>query len=303
MLPKIHQQYLGRFAPSPTGPLHYGSLVTAVASYLQAKANDGRWYIRVENIDPPREQTGAANSILQTLLDYGFRADQKPIYQNHQITKHKRNALRLIDLKHAYVCECSRKNLAAQSGKDNPGNIYPGTCAHKNLAFSPDRTIRVHTSNFNIKFTDGVFGKQHFDLGTQSGDYIIFRRDQLPGYILAVSIDDADENYTEVVRGHDLLATTPRQIHLTQLLGRSPPAFLHVPIITDDQGNKLSKQTHAPALSKFHARTMLVQALTDLGQEPPRSLQWQSLQFIWEWAILHWQAERIPAIPCIPYRL
>lgn len=303
MLPKSHQYYLGRFAPSPTGPLHYGSLVTAVASYLQARANDGRWYIRIENIDPPREQSGAINSILQTLLDYGFRADQKPIYQNHQLIKHKRNALRLIELKHAYACECSRKNLAAHSGQDNTGIIYPGTCAHKNLPLSPDRSIRVHTNNSEIKFTDGVFGNQYINLGTQSGDYIIFRRDQLPSYILAVSIDDADENYTEIVRGHDLLAITPRQIHLTRLLGRSPPTFMHVPIITDNQGKKLSKQTHAPALSKFHARTMLFHALTDLGQEPPRSLQWQSLQHLWEWAILHWQADRIPAIPAIPYRL
>ena len=303
MLPKSYPRYLGRFAPSPTGPLHYGSLVTAVASYLQAKSQNGNWLIRIENIDPPREQAGAIFSILQTLSDYGFQTDNKPLFQKKNFNKYLYHAQRLTELNHAYACECSRKDLALISSHGNMGAIYPGTCAHKNLNPSREFNIRVLSHHSEIKFIDSVYGEQNINLSRQSGDYVILRRDYLPSYILAVSIDDADEGYTEVVRGYDLLAITPRQIHLTNLLGRTAPAFMHIPIITNDQGEKLSKQTYAPALSKFHARTMLYNALIDLGQEPPKYLQWQSLMSIWTWAILHWQPKLIPAVPSIPYRL
>lgn len=303
MLPKSYSRYLGRFAPSPTGPLHYGSLVTAVASYLQAKSQNGEWLIRIENIDPPREQAGAINSILQTLHDYGFQSDSKPIFQKKQFEKYIYHAQRLVNLNHAYACECSRKDLALISSHGNMGAIYPGTCAHKNLMPSSKLSIRVRSLHSEINFIDAVYGEQNINLDKESGDYVILRRDYLPSYILAVSIDDADEQYTEVVRGYDLLAITPRQIHLTHLLGRTAPAFMHIPIITNDQGEKLSKQTHAPALDKLHARTMLYNTLIDLGQEPPKRLQWQSLMSIWEWALLHWQPEQIPAVPSIPCRL
>ena len=302
-MPKTYQRYIGRFAPSPTGPLHYGSLVTAVASYLQAKSNNGDWLVRIENIDPPREQPGAISSIMQTLYDYGFHVDQKPIFQNRQFDTYKYHAFRLAELNYAYACECSRKDLAAHPSQGSMGVIYPGTCAHKNLPLLPEYNIRVSAQNTKISFSDGVFGQQSSNLNKDSGDYIILRRDRLPSYILAASIDDARENYTEVVRGHDLLAITPRQIHLSKLLGQTPPAFMHIPIITNDQGEKLSKQTHAPALNKYHARTMLYNTLLDLGQDPPNYLKWQSLQSIWSWAILNWQPEFIPAIPAITYRL
>ena len=277
--------------------------MTAVASYLQAKSNYGKWLIRIENIDPPREQAGAVISILQTLGDYGFNADHKPIFQSRQIAKHKYNAYRLVELKQAYACQCSRRDLAKHITHGNLGTVYPGTCAHKNLPTEPQFTIRVHTPGEKITFTDRVYKQQGTNLRETSGDYVILRRNHLPSYILAVSIDDADEHYSEIVRGYDLLAITPRQIHLTNLLGRTPPAFMHIPIITNDQGEKLSKQTYAPALNKYHARTMLYNALIDLGQEPPRYLQWRSLQSIWEWAMLNWRTERIPAVPSIPYRL
>ena len=303
MLQKHYPRYLGRFAPSPTGPLHYGSLVTAVASYLQAKSQQGDWLIRIEDIDPPREQAGATTSILQTLRDYGFKSDKKPIFQKKQFKKYIYNAQRLVNLNHAYACECSRKNLALISSHGSMGAIYPGTCAHKNLTPSREFSIRARSSDFEIKFIDAVYGKQNINLRVESGDYVILRRDYLPSYILAVSVDDADEQYTEIVRGYDLLAITPRQIHLTNLLGRTAPAFMHIPLITNDQGEKLSKQTHAPALSKLHARTMLYNALIDLGQEPPKYLQWQSLMSIWDWALIHWQPELIPAVSSIPYRL
>ena len=303
MLLKSYSRYLGRFAPSPTGPLHYGSLVTAVASYLQAMSQNGDWVIRIENIDPPREQAGATFSILQTLQDYGFQSASKPIFQKKQFKNYIYHAQRLINLDHAYACECSRKDLALISSHGNMGVIYPGTCANKNLTPSPEFSIRVRSHHSEIKFRDAVYGNQNTNLDKESGDYLILRRDCLPSYILAVSIDDANERYTEVVRGYDLLAITPRQIHLTKLLGRKPPNFMHIPIITNDQGEKLSKQTHAPALNKLHARTMLYNALIDLGQESPKFLQWRSVMFIWDWALMHWRPELIPAVSSIPYRL
>ncbi len=303
MLTRSYPRYLGRFAPSPTGPLHYGSLVTAVASYLQAKSQNGDWLIRIEDIDPPREQAGATNSILRTLHDYGFRSGSKPIFQKKQFKNYIYHAQRLIKLNHAYACECSRKDLALISSHGSMGAIYPGTCANKNLAPSPDFSIRARCRHSEIRFSDAVYGDQCTNLGKESGDFVILRRDYLPSYILAVSIDDANERYTEVVRGYDLLAITPRQIHLTKLLGRKPPNFMHIPIITNDQGEKLSKQTHAPALNKSHARIMLYNALIDLGQEPPKFLQWRSVMSIWDWAVMNWRPELIPAAPSIPYRL
>ena len=304
MFLKSNQRYSGRFAPSPTGPLHYGSLVTAVASYLQAKSNNGDWTVRIENIDPPRVQSGAAHSILQLLNDYGFRADFKPVFQHHRFEHYKHQALRLIDYNLAFACACSRKDLAqGQSAQGATGPLYPGTCRHKNLPATLAHCVRVRSDQSRIAFTDRVYGQQSSNLSEVGGDYVILRRDYLPSYLLAASIDDADEKYTEVVRGYDLLSITPRQIHLTRLLGKSPASFMHIPVITDDQGNKLSKQTHAPALSKYHARTMIYHALIDLGQEPPNYLQWQSLPSIWHWAIEHWQPEYIPAVPAIAYRL
>ena len=299
----VQQPYLGRFAPSPTGPLHYGSLVTAVASYLQARANAGSWHIRIENIDPPREQSGAISSILQTLDDYGFYADRKPILQNHRIDQHKHQALRLFELHYAYVCECSRSQLTKISEQGNMGSIYPGTCQDKKLSLSTQSSIRVRTNHSKIKFLDRVFGQQEIDLRTESGDYVIYRRNDLPSYILAVSVDDIYEQYTEIVRGHDLLAITSRQIHLSNLIGGRVPAFMHIPIITNDAGDKLSKHTHAPALTKYHARDMLLQALIDLGQDPPKNLSWRPLWVIWKWAIRHWQPQYIPVTATIPYRL
>lgn len=173
------------------------------------------------------------------------------------------------------------------------GAIYPGTCSSKNN-FEQKHTLRIRTDNATIKFIDKHYGLQTCHLGQESGDYVILRADKLPSYILAVSVDDVFEGYSEVVRGYDLLAITPRQVHLTQLLQRTLPDFFHIPIITDQSGNKLSKQTHAPALQRHNARSNLYFALQDLGQEPPRHLIWRPLWSVWEWAISHWNTKHIP---------
>lgn len=182
------------------------------------------------------------------------------------------------------------------------GIIYPGLCAQKKLDYVGKTALRVRVNDIVIQYIDNNFGKQQCNLKHQSGDYVIYRTDKLPSYILAVSIDDLFEQYTEVVRGADLLAITPRQIHLSRLIQNRCPAFLHTPIITYDNGDKLSKQTRAPALKKQHACTQLFYALTDLGQEPPKKLQLKSIEAVWEWAVCHWQQDNIPTVKTLPLR-
>ena len=174
------------------------------------------------------------------------------------------------------------------------GTVYPGVCAEKNLTPSDDLAIRLRIKDADIEFTDAHFGKQRCNLKNESGDFVIYRADKLPSYILAASLDDLHEGYTQIVRGADLLAITPRQIYLTQLLNYRSPNFMHIPIIVHENGDKLSKQTHAPALKKQHARSWLYYALSDLGQDPPKRLRWQSLSSIWEWALTNWQPQNIP---------
>ena len=286
--------YRGRFAPSPTGPLHYGSLLTATASYLQARSNGGHWFIRIENIDPEREPKGSVQSILECLTDYGFKWDGHPILQNKRIAYHQHIAQQLLNKNLAYRCVCSRKNLAANAMSGPMGVIYPGTCRNLQLPAQNNQAIRIKTNHTSISFVDHFYGLQECDMATHSGDYVILRTNQLPSYIFASSLDDLHEHYTQIVRGNDLLPLTGRQIHLSNIMGHDTAEFFHLPIITDPHGEKLSKQTHAPALKKAHARHMLVNVLEDLGQGPPRSLRWQSLATVWAWAFEHWDNTQIP---------
>ena len=268
-------------------------MVTAVASYLQARVHHGEWLVRVEDIDPEREPKGAAQSILQTLKDYGFAWDKKPIFQSLKHNLHQHIAQQLATSNLAYPCTCSRKDLAHNSRIGKMGLIYRGTCSDKSHV-DDQHTLRIRTQDALVSFVDKHYGLQTCDLENESGDYVIYRADGLPSYILAVSIDDLFEGYSEIVRGSDLLAITSRQIHLSQLIQNRQPTFFHIPIITDQYGNKLSKQTHAPALKKHHARTELFFALQDLGQQPPKTLLWKPLWVTWEWAINHWNPGAIP---------
>lgn len=295
--------YIGRFAPSPTGPLHYGSLVTAVASYLQARSQAGLWRVRIEDIDPPRQIPGSIHSILETLDNYGFVIDGKPILQSRRLAAHKYFTRQLLKQSQAYPCECSRKQLALNNELGEMGIIYPQTCLHKNIKNAENHNIRIKTAQVTTKFYDEIYGLQQCDLALESGDYVIYRHNDLPGYILAVSLDDIYEQYTQVVRGADLLDITHRQIHISQLYSHKLPNFMHIPIITDDSGSKLSKQSFAPALTKRHASSNLIKALADLGQEPPRASRWWTLSTIWQWAISHWQADLIPRVNSIKFNL
>ena len=292
--PPKNSPYLGRFAPSPTGPLHYGSLVAAVASYLQARSNYGQWNIRIEDIDPARQARGSIQSILDTLNYFGFVSENPPILQSSKVNYHKHIATRLYELGLAYSCICSRKDYSTTSEIGKMGLIYPGTCSAKQYPFSGNTNLRLRTQYEVIRFNDKHFGDQECEINSESGDYVIYRAEGLPSYILAASVDDVCEHYTEIVRGADLIDITPRQIHLSNIIFGVTQNFMHIPVITNQNGEKLSKQTHAPALSKLHARSWLYYALTDLGQEPPKNLLWRPIWCTWDWAFTHWQIENIP---------
>ncbi|MBL8513781.1 MAG: tRNA glutamyl-Q(34) synthetase GluQRS [Betaproteobacteria bacterium] len=257
--------YVGRFAPSPTGPLHFGSLVAAVASYLDARHAGGRWLVRIEDIDTPRCKPEHARSILETLTAFGFRWEGAVEVQSQRTVRYASALDRLRGAGMTYACACSRKEIAdsALSGIDGP--VYPGTCRH--MALPETRlAIRLRTDDLPIAFTDRCQGPQTQHLETGIGDFVLRRRDGLFSYQLAVVVDDAEQGVTDVVRGADLIDSTARQIHLQRLLGFSTPRYLHIPVATNPSGQKLSKQTLAPAIGSVDASAALNRALQFLGQ-------------------------------------
>ncbi len=301
---KNQQIYIGRFAPSPTGPMHYGSLLAAIASYLQAKQNSGQWLVRIEDIDPPREVEGAADDILRTLELYQFEWDHAPFYQSTRYDVYREWISILKEKALVYTCSCSRKQIEEKAQESILGRRYPGSCRTKRLnLYNTNYNLRLLTPNEIIRFTDVVFGEQTQNLHRDIGDFIIYRKHDLPTYALAVTIDDAYQEITEVVRGYDLLAFTPLQIYLCKILELPIPHFLHIPIILDKQGSKLSKQSGARALPIKNCSDVLVQALRDLGQDIPNKLAGENLDNIWQWAIEHWSAEKIPRSQSLSYYL
>lgn len=293
MLP--HSIYRGRFAPSPTGPLHFGSLVAALGSCLEAKSHGGEWLLRMEDIDKPREMPGAAESILRTLEAFGFAWDGPVLYQSG---RHEAYRAALDDLRRqgvAYYCSCSRREIADSSLTGPEGPVYPGTCRK---GFAPERTpraVRLKVEG-SISFVDRLQGRVEQDLQHEVGDFVLLRADGLFAYQLAVVVDDAEQGITEVVRGSDLLASAPRQIYLQRLLGAAEPAYLHLPVALNEQHEKLSKQTLAPAVEAGSAVATLWQALIFLGQQPPAALAQGSLDEVWRWAMAHWRADRVPPV-------
>ena len=294
------QNYVGRFAPSPSGPLHYGSLVAATASYLQAKHQQGQWLVRIEDIDPLREVSGASADILNTLEKFQFEWDQTPLYQSTRINAYLSALSKLIDQKQVYACSCSRKELVNNIQKSELGKRYTGTCANKNLALEDiNFNLRLRTEDINISFEDVNYETVSHNLFKEIGDIIIYRKHDLPSYSLSVSVDDAFQGITEVVRGYDLLAFTPIQLYIGQLLQLPTPRFLHVPVIVNHEGHKLSKQTGAMAVDKNNCATTLCRVLDDLGQEVSKEfkqakLKQQDLTQLWHWAIEHWEVDNIP---------
>jgi glutamyl-Q tRNA(Asp) synthetase len=290
------KHYIGRFAPSPTGPLHFGSLVAAVASYVQARVHGGLWLLRIEDIDPPREQAGAIELILEALETYGFEWDGDVIFQSRSAPDHEAALQVIVDRGLAYPCGCSRKDLA-EVPRGPLGTIYPGTC--RDGCGAEETSIRLLTDDKPTSFVDGLQGKQSQCLETESGDFIIRRRDGLIAYQLAVVVDDELQGITEIVRGIDIMDSTPRQIWLQKLLGYRTPNYAHIPVITHPDGDKLSKLTGAPGIPMDNARPILVAALEALRQAPPADLAASSLPDIWQWAVRNWKLEPLQGLTAV----
>jgi glutamyl-Q tRNA(Asp) synthetase len=288
MLTPEPARYIGRFAPSPTGPLHFGSLVAAVASYLQARTSSGEWLLRIEDIDPPRAQAGATDAILKALDRYGFEWDGDVIYQSESRDAHEAALDSLVARDLAYPCSCSRRDLEG-AARGPLGVIYPGTC--RKGCDAPETSIRLRTTDTPISFVDGLQGLQTQNLERDSGDFVIRRRDGLIAYQLAVVVDDELEGITEIVRGIDLMDSTPRQVWLQQLLSYRTPDYVHIPVITHPDGDKLSKLTGATGIPLTGRANVLTAALVALHQAPPNSLEQGGLSEVWRWAIENWRLD------------
>jgi glutamyl-Q tRNA(Asp) synthetase len=288
MASTFNANYRGRFAPSPTGPLHFGSLIAAVGSYLQTKSNDGEWLVRIEDIDTPRNVPGAADEILRTLEAFGFQWDGEVAYQSRR-EKFYRAALEQLAAQGAtFPCACSRKEIADSSLLGIEGPVYPGTCRNGLAPGRDARATRIRVDETRIEFTDLIQGRIAQNLGGEIGDFVLRRADGIHAYQLAVVVDDADQGITEILRGADLLASTPRQIFLQQQLGFATPRYGHLPIAINRAGEKLSKQTLAPAIDPRNAAALLFDALSFLGQNPPPELRQSRQQPLWDWALSHW---------------
>ena len=275
----VSEPYIGRFAPSPTGPLHFGSLVTALASYLDARHNQGLWLLRIEDLDPPRESRRAPKEIKAQLRSCGLEWDKEVLYQSSRIALYHAHLKKLAETGASYPCTCVRKKTP---------RLYPGLCRKKtfNSAIEPF-SIRLKVDESLVEFRDLFYGMRSYNGQTEVGDFIIRRKDGLIAYQLAVITDDALQGVTHIIRGSDLLASTAKQIYLAKALMLPIPSYGHIPVVIDNQGQKLSKQSHARPIDKSSPLSMLKLALKALGQDPqthatsPKKLL-QSASNCWE---------------------
>lgn len=286
--------YRGRFAPSPTGPLHFGSLVAATGSFLQARQQDGRWFVRMEDLDPPREVPGAAAAILRTLEHYGLFWDGKVVYQSQRTDAYIAALQQLTQQGLVYPCGCSRKETETRAPAGRYGPIYQGICRQGLAKDKQPRALRVLSHSKPVGFRDSLRGHFEQAIEAEIGDFVVRRADQLFAYQLAVVVDDAAQNITEVVRGADLLDNTPRQIHLQKLFGWPTPHYMHLPVALNRDGQKLSKQTGAAGVMQLRPQTILFEVLHFLNQNPADELIDCDLDSFWQWAIQHWQPDLIP---------
>lgn len=294
-MPSVIPAYRGRFAPSPTGPLHFGSLIAALGSYLDARSQNGTWLVRMEDLDPPREQANAADTILRTLEAFALHWDGPVLYQHTRLDAYRVAMSRLLESMAAFPCACTRSEIADSGLTGLEGPVYLGTC-RAGLAGRPARAIRVRVNETPVRFEDRLQGPCSQNLQAEIGDFVIRRADGLFAYQLAVTVDDAFQDITHVVRGADLLFSTPRQLHLQRLLHLPTPIYMHVPVALSPAGEKLGKQTGARPLDVRASGATLFQALTFLRQAPPADLQGASPRELLDWALPHWQAARMTGI-------
>ncbi len=327
--------YRGRFAPSPTGPLHFGSLVAAVGSYLDAKHHRGTWLVRMEDLDTPRCVQGAAEDILRTLEAFGLHSDEPVIYQSQRTAAYDEALHQLQTSVAVYPCCCTRKEIADSALHGIEGPVYPGTCRHGTPAGREGRAWRVRTNlkllppcrgkagmgveqceiqtstptltlplqgggDDAVEFDDALQGHIAQHLESEIGDFVVKRADGLFAYQLAVVVDDAFQGITHIVRGADLLNSTPRQIHLQRLLGLPTPHYMHLPVAVNEAGEKLSKQTLAAPVDGSQAVATLLHVLDFLQQRPPANLAGSDVRTVLDWAIQNWDATRLRGIQTLP---
>ena len=287
-------KYIGRFAPSPTGLLHIGSLLTAVASYADARFHSGKWLLRMEDLDPPREMQGAADNILFTLEKFGFEWDGEVAYQSqrHAFYRDALDDLRTRNL--VYPCDCSRKDWHEKARLGADGFVYNGACANKNIFRQPEKSPawRVRVPDEVIEFDDEIVGHYAQNLAHDIGDFVLLRADGFWAYQLAVVVDDAAQGITHIVRGQDLLVSTPRQIYLQRCLNAPTPHYAHLPLLTNKLGQKWSKQTRADAIDVNQAAAQLRQVMNYLNI--PAAPDTNKPHDLLNWTVANWQMARVP---------
>ncbi|MDH5423987.1 MAG: tRNA glutamyl-Q(34) synthetase GluQRS [Gammaproteobacteria bacterium] len=288
-----NNEYRGRFAPSPSGQLHFGSLVAAISSYLQAKSQQGQWLLRIEDVDQTREVAGSASHILSTLDKLGFEWDGSIIYQSQQTARYAEYLQTLIDKDLIYACDCSRSKLKQNS---SAAAIYPGNCRLKKHPLTSPHALRCRVSTESLFIKDQIQPAFSVNLQDDCGDFIIKRRDQFFAYQLAVVVDDHEQCITDIIRGADLLSSTPQQIYLQKQLGFSQPSYGHIPVAMHQTGLKLSKSHQDLALGHYNPLAVMQQALVFLNQSPPAELAHVSLSEFWQWAINNWHLSDIPRL-------
>ncbi len=290
------QVVIGRFAPSPTGPLHFGTLVAALGSYLMAKSGGGRWLLRIEDLDPPRVVPGAADAMLLLLEQLGFEWDGKVVWQSHRFERYGQALDQLKGRGLVYDCTCSRREiLASAPHPGEEGVIYPGTCRNGIKGSRQARAVRLRVPDEMVSFYDGIFAQQRQNLEREAGDFVLHRSDGLFAYQLAVVVDDIDSGVTQVVRGADLLSSTPRQIYLYRCLNAEVPDYYHLPLAFGENGRKLSKRSGDYGIVTVeNGAQMIWRALKFLGQEPEEKLSATIPAELLRWGRDHFSPAAIP---------
>lgn len=292
--PNSEQPYVGRFAPSPTGPLHFGSLIAAVASYLDAKANQGLWLVRMEDLDPPREPEGAAEKILEQLQALHLNWDGDVLYQSSRINAYQESLEELMGRDLCFYCDCTRSRIKAL------GSVYDGHCRKRTAPPDDEFAIRILTEERLIGFEDLVQGNYQQNIESEVGDFVILRKDKLFAYQLAVVVDDAFQEITHIIRGYDLIDSTPRQIYLQHLSGLPTPIYGHIPVIVNEQGQKLSKQHFATPIDASNGSRLIHYSLQFLGLSPPELNRSAPVKEQLQWGIEQWDIQAVPKLANIP---
>lgn len=287
MKPKA--DYIGRFAPSPSGPLHFGSLIAALASFLDARANHGQWLLRMEDLDPGREPPQAAGQILEALEAFGLHWDGPVLYQSSRLAAYRDALHQLQQQGLIYACDCTRQQIQALGG------VYDNRCRNRKDV-PQDCALRVRVADRTIQFVDAIQGSTQQHLLRECGDFVLLRKDGLFAYQLAVVVDDAFQNISWVVRGSDLLDSTPRQIFLQQCLGLATPHYAHFPVAVNEDKQKLSKQHFAAPLDHTTPLPALLRALSFLGQPMSEALAEGDIASVLQWAIAHWDIQAVPKL-------